>query len=83
MTCWTQEGWTTHEVVFDLLAGGGEEVPDGRDEGWQVGGELLVVLLGVQADVVAHLRLHLLQQPRLLLVLQTWVQSGAIAQSTT
>lgn len=60
---------SSHQVIFDFLAGGNQKVPDRSDEARQIGLEFFVVLLRVQSSVVTYLRLEQLQEARLLLIL--------------
>lgn len=60
---------SSHQVIFDFLAGGNQKVPDRSDEAWQIRLEFFVVLLSVQSSVVTYLRLEQLQEARLLLIL--------------
>mmetsp|Transcript_14673 Transcript_14673/g.42351 ORF Transcript_14673/g.42351 Transcript_14673/m.42351 type:complete len:339 (+) Transcript_14673:869-1885(+) len=54
---------TSHQVVvFLLLVQAHQQLPNVLHTGQQVGGELLLVLVGVQREALAYRGLHLLQQ---------------------
>lgn len=44
-----------YQIVFELFAAGDKKVPDIINKDGQVRGELLVILVGVQAQVITNL----------------------------
>jgi len=59
-----------HLVIFHMRASGNKQVPDGGDKAGKMRAELFIILLCVHRDILTDLCLYLLQQPRLLTVLQ-------------
>jgi len=70
----------THRIVLGLQAGLDQQLPDCRHELLHEWLELLVVLLGIQANVLANLRTQMLQNPRILIIAsaQRWHIRGQL-----